>query len=320
MQEVKDSSKIPSMKILVVDDSKTTLEIVREILTLHKHIVETAENGAQALDIYEKFRPDLVVLDQVMPIIDGYETLRKILCVDKNANILMMTSSEQYDVLEKCLNMGAMGCIIKPFTASELTATITNTWRGSADKNVVTLFSLIHNKITSSIIKLLGPDVSVSLIDLKVIRQEISLQISSYQNVGNIRCVSNVSKELAIEAPNDSIGYVTEIAGQQNGMIVSFIKKEDIITIFNKDGVNLCNTDKPVEFFDIINTKVLSELANVTHLRLKSEPTKLYFDKNEKAPAKAVTKAIFEIDTGQKKAQFEMQLWINTGKIFREAF
>lgn len=318
MHEVKNS--IPSMKILVVDDSKTTLESVKEILTLHKHLVETAENGAQALDNYEKFHPDLVILDQVMPIIDGYETLRKILYVDKNANILMMTASEQHDVLEKCLNMGAIGCIIKPFIASDLITTITNAWRESSNKNVVTLLSLVHNKISSNIMKLLGSDVSVSLRDLKVIRQEISLQLNSYQNAGNMRCVSNVTKELTIDTPNDSIGYMTEISGQQNGMILSFIRKEDLIALFNIGTIDFCKTDKPVEFFEMINTKVLSELANATHLRLKAEPTKLYYGKEEKAPAKTLIKTTFEIDTAQKRIPFEIHLWFNTGKIFRETF
>lgn len=309
------------MKVLVVDDSEAIRDAIKDVLTAHKYEVETADNGAQALDKYAKFKPDLVTLDLSMPIMDGYETLKRILGLDRDANVIMLTASEQYEALETCLRVGAIGYIVKPFTAKELMTGITNALRKRDDKNVALLFSLACNKIESSIKKIIDSEVSVILADVQVIRQEVSTQMLSPElNLSQIRVVPRIAEDLKIEAPDNTVGYLTEISGQQNGMIATFIQKKDLATLFNIDDVNtqFSISDQPIEFFHIINTKIISQLADTTHLALKSEPTRLY-SKNDKelSLGKELTKAIFEIVTGEKRMSIEIQLWFSTGQIFR---
>lgn len=316
-------NRIELMKILVVDDSKSVLELAKDILTIHKYEVETAENGAQALDKYFKFKPDIVTLDLAMPIIDGYETLKRILALDRDAKVVMLTASEQQDVVERCLEKGAIGYIIKPFAAKDLVAAITNAWKASSDKNVVTLFSFACNKIQDSIRKMINSDVSVTVSQVIVIRQEVSTQmLSSRFDVSQIKAVSKTVEHLKIEAPDDAVGYVTEIWGQQHGILISFIQEKNLASLFNIGGVDDQHRifDQPVEFFDIINQKILSELANATHLILDFKPTRLYNTNDKDAPAKMVAKATFEIVIKQQRIPIEFQLWFETGGIFRARF
>lgn len=311
------------MKVLVVDDSKSVQDLIRDILTANNDEVETADNGAQALDLYEKFRPDIVTLDMIMPIMDGYETLKRILVHDKDAKIIMLTASEQHEVLERCLERGAIGYIVKPFTEISLTAGINNALNAGSDKNVAVLFSLASNKIEDTVRKMVGYDTSVVMSNITVIRQQVSPQIvSSSFDVGKIRVVSQITDELKIESSRGTVGYVTKISGQQQGMLASFIQEKDLARLLSIYGVDdqRISADQPIEFFHIINSKILSDLATATHLVLSFEPTRLYTSDDHTPPARMVTKAILEIVYKQQKIPIEFQLWFETGAIFKARF
>jgi len=97
------------MKILVVDDSTSTLNFTKKLLTASGHDVDTAGNGAAALDKYATLRPDLVLLDITMPLMDGKETLRRILELDKNATVIMTTAIDDGEIIQGYLTRGAVG-------------------------------------------------------------------------------------------------------------------------------------------------------------------------------------------------------------------
>jgi CheY-like chemotaxis protein len=68
----------PEKKILIVDDDQVTLEILEKILLLEGYWVAKATDGKAALYIADEFQPDIIILDIVMPIMDGTETLEKL--------------------------------------------------------------------------------------------------------------------------------------------------------------------------------------------------------------------------------------------------
>jgi two-component system chemotaxis response regulator CheY len=313
------------MKVLAVDDSKTILDLIRETLTLHKYEVETADNGAQALDKYAKFRPDIVTLDLAMPVLDGYETLKRILHLDKNANVVLVTASEQQDILERCMEKGAIGYIVKPFTAKELVTAITNAWKAGSNKNVTQLFLLAAGKIEGSIKKMMVPKavVSVVLKEIQVMSKQKPTQIiSTGVDLSQIRVVPEVLEELKIEVPNGAVGYITEFGGQQRGAIISFIGSQDIQFLFGANSYKTAAEEQATEFFNIVNAKILSELANATHLVLSREPAKMLTrpgqqENNIQSLGDELTKATFEVSIDYKRILLEIQLWFSTGQIFR---
>jgi len=278
-------------RVLVVDDSKTILDLIRRILTSHEYEVETADNGAEALDKYVKFKPNIVTLDLAMPVIDGYETLNRLLTLDKNANIIMLTSDERETVLYKCLERGALGYIVKPFTVTDLILGITNYLIVGTDKNVVTIFTLISNKIRDSIRKIFGINISVTLRHIEVIKQDIP----HYSDPSQIRVIHVIQEELLIDIPSGVIGFVTGIHGQRDGIIISYISEKDFYILFNKNYINRNITDYAMEFFNTVNTKILSEMVNFTHLILNTELIRPYDKSKDNVPVKQVIKAKFEV-------------------------
>jgi CheY-like chemotaxis protein len=108
-------------RILVVEDDSSLLELEKSILE-DLYSVETAENGEAALAKIKTNRPDLVVLDLMMPVMDGYqlcEELKKDTIFAK-IPIVMVTARNRREDMEEGYLTGAQAYIFKPFTAKDL--------------------------------------------------------------------------------------------------------------------------------------------------------------------------------------------------------
>jgi two-component system sensor histidine kinase/response regulator len=112
-------------RILVVDDSSLNLEITRAILE-DEHLLATAGDGDQALDLLPTFRPDLVLLDIMMPGLDGYEVCRTIRADRRYAfvKIILLSARSSLEERLKGYQAGADDYITKPFRSEELEAKI----------------------------------------------------------------------------------------------------------------------------------------------------------------------------------------------------
>ena len=105
-----------SLRILVVDDSLSMRIIARTIVTSLGHeVVGDAEDGKVALKKYLQLKPDVVLLDLVMPRFDGKKTLKKLREVDPNANIIICSSLGSEGDIEFCLREGAKFYLQKPY-------------------------------------------------------------------------------------------------------------------------------------------------------------------------------------------------------------
>lgn len=108
-------------RILVVDDAKFMRTLVKDALSSHGHvIVGEAENGNQAIEMYEKLKPDLVTMDITMREKDGLEAASEILKKDPNARIIMVTALGQEDLLARAIKMGVKDFVVKPFPPERL--------------------------------------------------------------------------------------------------------------------------------------------------------------------------------------------------------
>ncbi len=113
-------------KILLVDDSKLIMEFGKSILSNEGHAVSYAQNGGEALEMLSGEKPDLVLLDVVMPGMDGYEVCKRIKADEKTHDIpvIMLTSKDETEDKIKGLNLGAVDYVTKPFDAGELVARV----------------------------------------------------------------------------------------------------------------------------------------------------------------------------------------------------
>ncbi|NUE01479.1 response regulator [Halorubraceae archaeon YAN] len=102
-------------RVLIADDSEFMRNLLREILAGDFEIVGEAENGVEAVNLYEQEDPDIVMMDIVMPIRSGIEATDEITADDPNAKIIMCTSVGQEEKMKEAIKAGASGYITKPF-------------------------------------------------------------------------------------------------------------------------------------------------------------------------------------------------------------
>jgi DNA-binding response OmpR family regulator len=105
--------------VLVVDDDISIRKFVRANLVARGFNVEIAANGKEALDSFEIKTPDLVILDIMMPVMDGFETCRRIREKSSVPIIMLSAKDDERDKI-RCLEMGADDYLPKPFSLNEL--------------------------------------------------------------------------------------------------------------------------------------------------------------------------------------------------------
>ena len=110
------------MHILVTDDERSVRSAVRRALTLEGYRVTEAEDGAEALRVVQSDHPDAIVLDVMMPELDGYQVCRALRDSGDATPILMLTARDEIDQRVKGLDAGADDYLVKPFALEELLA------------------------------------------------------------------------------------------------------------------------------------------------------------------------------------------------------
>lgn len=104
------------IQLLVVDDSAFMRSYLKRLLIDSDfEVMAEASSGEEAIAIYERCQPDLVILDITLPKMDGIETLRKIIQLDPQAKVVMCSSLGQKYLIEKALKIGAKDFIVKPY-------------------------------------------------------------------------------------------------------------------------------------------------------------------------------------------------------------
>ena len=108
------------MKLLVVDDAPEMLKAFRDILEAHGCEVYEAENGEEALIKYADMKPDIVLMDILMPRLDGISATKRIILEDPFAKIIVISAVGKSGLEKECLVAGAKEFIVKPFKVREL--------------------------------------------------------------------------------------------------------------------------------------------------------------------------------------------------------
>ena len=109
-------------KILIAEDNKLTLALYTQGLPSNLCDLKIVRDGEEALIAYKEWKPDIILLDHNMPVLNGYETLKTIRQTlnDKTTIIIMVTSSSDKDDIIACGKLGIQGYVMKPFKTDEI--------------------------------------------------------------------------------------------------------------------------------------------------------------------------------------------------------
>lgn len=114
--------------IMIADDSDAIRLILKDILAIGKHtVVAEATNGEDAVNLFFKSSPDLLLLDLAMPKKDGLTVLKEIMGKNSEAKVVLITASDDQKIINQCLKIGASSSISKPFDFKEVLKQINET-------------------------------------------------------------------------------------------------------------------------------------------------------------------------------------------------
>lgn len=131
-----------NIKILVADDEENITDFIAYTLERESYDVEKAYNGIETLEKYNIFQPDLIILDIMMPVYDGYEICKKM----KNESVGIILLTAKTDIIDKIvgLDLGADDYLTKPFEMIELLARIRSLSRRIIDKSISEIKNIIE--------------------------------------------------------------------------------------------------------------------------------------------------------------------------------
>jgi DNA-binding response OmpR family regulator len=141
------------MQILIVEDEEKIANFLRRGLMEERYAVDIAYDGEEALYKFDINEYDLVILDLMLPKVDGLTVCRKIRISNTNIPILILTAKDSLEDKIKGLDWGADDYMIKPFSFSELSARIRALLRrgNKADPTILTIDNLLLNPATRTV-------------------------------------------------------------------------------------------------------------------------------------------------------------------------
>ena len=113
--------------VLIVDDAVFMRMKLRQILEDNSYkVIAEAQNGIEAIEKYKAIKPDIIIMDIVMPEMDGIEALKRIKNLDPGANIIMCSAMGQISIVMGAIREGAVDFIVKPFERKRLLEALNN--------------------------------------------------------------------------------------------------------------------------------------------------------------------------------------------------
>ncbi len=278
-------------KVLIVDDLPTNIELLQVYLEEEGYQIYTASNGKEAIKVAEKENPDIILLDVMMPIMDGYEACRiiKRTSATENIPVVMVTSLNESSSRIAGIEAGADDFLSKPFNIYELLARVKSLIRIKKyysqilDQNRVFEKELeIAKKVQEAIL----PDENDFNID------KLSFH---YQYIPCYRISGDYFN--FVKLSNNRIGiFLSDVMG--HGVASSLITMV-LKTLFDK---HVYNVNQPGEFLFLLNNelqKIFGEIliyATAIYIIIDVENKKIYYANGAHPPALLFSKEINNIE------------------------
>ena len=223
------------MKILIVDDEKMIREVIKEYCLEEKYIVDEAENGYIALEKLNNNKYDLLILDIMMPVMDGFSLLKKVDTNKRIPTIILSARGEEYDKLLG-FDLGVDDYITKPFSPKELIARIkaiakrfnNNSHSTYKFKDFIIDFSAHNIKIKNNIINVTPKEFEILSYLIKnkeiaISREQLLSTIWGYDYFGDDRTVDTHIKML-----RNSLGEYRDLIVTVRGIGYKFVENEEV--------------------------------------------------------------------------------------------
>ncbi len=126
--------------MIVADDEGHCRVLMKAVLaSMNCDVVGEARTGDEAIELYRKYRPNLLLLDVNMPVKTGDEVLEELLAEFPDAFVVVLTSVTDMESIEKCISMGAANYIRKDTPVAEIKMIIKETWKSILDQRKKTV-------------------------------------------------------------------------------------------------------------------------------------------------------------------------------------
>lgn len=274
-------------KILIIEDHQDIRENLAEILDLAGYDTFTAENGKIGVEIAEKVRPDLILCDVMMPVLDGYGTLSILHKKQETADIpfIFLTAKSEKGDFRYGMNLGADDYITKPFESNELLKVVemrlakSEKMRQVTGENSTLDFSLFINEAKGEeALKNLTIDRETrTFLKKSSIYTEGSVpRFLYYIEKGKVKLskTNDDGKELIINvlAENQFFGFMSILHGENQTDNATALEECTIVTIPKDDFISLlhANRDVSVNFIKMLAGNVVAQEVQLLHLAYNS--------------------------------------------------
>lgn len=118
------------VRVLIADDEQHTRLLLRKVMTrMNCEIAGEAANGQEAIDLFRRERPHILLLDVNMPGKTGDEALKEIMSEYPDAFVIVLSSMADNEIVSRCIEIGAANYILKDTPIDEMTSIIRETWQ-----------------------------------------------------------------------------------------------------------------------------------------------------------------------------------------------
>ncbi|MEG1547738.1 MAG: response regulator transcription factor [Clostridia bacterium] len=208
--------------ILICDDQQIIHETLGVYLKSEGFAYSSAMDGAQAITLFEANKPDLIILDLMMPVKNGIEVCRELRAVSRVPIIILTAKGEEIDRILG-LELGADDYIIKPFSAREVVARIKAVLRrfnaSKDDPEKVLRFNSLEINISNYDVRCCGEHVALTPKEVEIFyllashpgrvytREQVLSQVWGYDYFGDTRAVDTQIKRIRQKLPQEGLGW-----------------------------------------------------------------------------------------------------------------
>lgn len=274
-------------KILIVDDKAANLDLLREMLTVLEHQIFFATSGSKALEVASSVQPDLVLLDVMMPEMDGFETCQQFKQDEMLADIpiIFVTAKTDVEDLAQGFSVGAVDYITKPLKQPEVHARVTTHLRiqGLIAQQREHLAALeqaraelqVLNDSKDKYLSNLGKEVSSSLAQIAntsaVIRESTTEQNIVDSGIEQRMADVNSSAQHVLQLLGTILEWPRLQAGQKLDLLSTQISDQEL--------GNLLSSLNDLRFLSLAETRVSD--AGLLHLQAMTKLQELHLDHSE---------------------------------------
>ncbi len=227
-------------RVLLVDDEPDTLQLLRKILQADGYQISQATNGLEALELLEREKPDLILLDVVMPGMDGMAVLETIRQRDPITGVIMVSALSSEELLVRAMFQGADDFVNKPFALKHIRIRIRQTLEKSRlrreNLSLQNELRIAHDKLRTLFSRYLAQPVVEQLLaspSLPSLGGERQITTVLFMDFCDFTSMSHqLEPDKVLHVLNEHLGIVTHAILEENGTIDKFIG-DGAMALFN---------------------------------------------------------------------------------------